>query len=325
MGNMMKDELIEAFDRAAAEVRIALICGLWRHSAEPLSACERLAQEQPDLDWQVGVEELDRWVSSDWIPSHDEQFAAMESFGLISLPSEEKAVLALELGHRYSGYAIPMTPEIEAQFEAALATFEKWKADGEPRGFTWEEVKERTRVLAEIRRRPLLECLLPRETIELLGKRTLGWSAEQGFVAWAKGMLEAGAESRALRTLASLNPPFDPREIEDLLNRAATELRIKPVAGKAAVDRYLLDLAHRVLEEDDYEQTVATIAQVCVETNFPEDLKLWHKFHEQLEELRRGGRVDQWLDGTYDHEPDRVARFLAVRYLQNRLGLPRSG
>jgi len=72
----------------------------------------------------------------------------------------------------------------------------------------------------------------------LLHRRNLGFASEADHVHWAVDTMVAGLDSRGLRFLAGLVPPYDPVEVRDYFWQAMEELGIEHPGSEESLDLY---------------------------------------------------------------------------------------
>lgn len=72
--------------------------------------------------------------------------------------------------------------------------------------------------------------------------------SHQDWVDWAVEAILAGYDSRSLRVLAGLQPPFDDSEINRLSKNAFIELNIPPLTRGNCVPHYVVPILRRILD-----------------------------------------------------------------------------
>jgi len=139
--------------------------------------------------------------------------------------------------------------------------------------------------------------------IRLLRNRGLRAEDEAAScVRWAISTLEGGRDSDGLRSLASLEAPFDFLEVQNGVDRAFQELSIGPLHGPAAVTAYAAELIQAMLRNTVFDQTaLAELRDLCRQHDYQADLLMFYRMQDALDEFPiLPERDGSWRGATRD-------------------------
>ncbi|MCM3729787.1 hypothetical protein M3226_30100 [Neobacillus cucumis] len=113
------------------------------------------------------------------------------------------------------------------------------------------------------------------------------------YVNWALKMLENDNDSFSLNILSSLREPLNIFEVEDYFRRVLRELNLKEPSFEECAEYYILQIAKRILEEDENNaiDLAYKIYEVVRELDYPDDLEEWYKISEMIDDFRYGDNI----------------------------------
>lgn len=113
------------------------------------------------------------------------------------------------------------------------------------------------------------------------------------YVNWALKMLENDNNSFSLNILSSLREPLNIFEVEDYFRRVLRELNLQEPSFEECAEYYILQLAKRILEEDENNalDLAYKIYEVVRELDYSDGLEEWYNISEMIDEFRYGGNI----------------------------------
>lgn len=122
------------------------------------------------------------------------------------------------------------------------------------------------------------------ETIKLLAERHMGMATYEQYIDWAVSCLEAGIDSKNIRTLASLQKPLYSSEVEDYFNRSLKDLSWELPEPKECIIEYARSFAGEILAGQVTPlEGCRKIYRVVVVLAYPRELMPWLYLDEGLE------------------------------------------
>jgi hypothetical protein len=187
----------------------------------------------------------------------------------------------------------------------------------------------------------------------VFGKRALHRICSADYIDWADEMLEQDYDTPHLRILAGLDRRNSIVEVEPYFIHSLKELNIEQVEPKAAVQAYACDIAQQIIDGKftSAREAIKTLYQICVDTNYDPDYRVWLDLDDALDCLHCGDfpysypsatlenidriikqEAENWIAGitasavvtAHPLEPPAWGRWIADR-LWSRLNIARSG
>lgn len=127
-------------------------------------------------------------------------------------------------------------------------------------------------------------------TAEIRALRGLERMIDARGVDWALSLLEGGHNEASIAVLAGEMPPFNPFEMNELVDRALKELGIAPHNSREdAANAFASVKVKQYLDEYmSAEQMLAELSALCIELNYLDEIYDFYLFHFGLDDLKHG-------------------------------------
>lgn len=127
-------------------------------------------------------------------------------------------------------------------------------------------------------------------TVEIRALRAMGRMMDAKAVDWALALLEGGHNETSVAVLAGELPPFNPFEMNELVDRALKELEIAPHGSRedAAVAFTSVRVKQHLDKQMSAEQMLAELSALCIELDYLDEIYDFYLFHFGLDDLKHG-------------------------------------
>jgi hypothetical protein len=131
-------------------------------------------------------------------------------------------------------------------------------------------------------------------TSEVVAFRGLGRHVDERWPQWALEMIEAGAVSGSLGSLAALCPPFNAFEMPELVDSSLRDMGVQSAQSVACAVRMVISIrATQILAgKMELDQALSELASLYEELIHPEDLQDFWLLHLAKQDLIDD--EDQW-------------------------------
>jgi hypothetical protein len=147
--------------------------------------------------------------------------------------------------------------------------------------------------------------------------RAIGKISAEDYAVWAGEMLVQNHDSTSLRILAGLNRRDSIFEAQDYFLRAMKELNLEEPEPDAAVREYARETAKQIIDgQIEPQQGVRALYQICVATEYPEELMIWYELDDALDCLIASGYPYTYETATLENF-DSIVKEEAKKFVAN--------
>jgi hypothetical protein len=159
-------------------------------------------------------------------------------------------------------------------------------------------------------------------TIEIAAFRKLGRSVDARWVDWAVRMLELGADSDSICSLAGAFAPFNSFEMAELVDNALQDLDAAPIPSAASAARTITAIrAKQVLEGKlPIDIALAELSQLCIELDYLSDIYDFYLLHFAKEDLKFSDQQWYWSSATKENIDQVVTEHLQNWIAEHPIG-----
>lgn len=143
---------------------------------------------------------------------------------------------------------------------------------------------------------------IPPRTYEVQAGHLLGLEPIQNWVNWAVEIIVAGYDSQSLCILAALEPPFDAKEINRLVDKVFIELKIVPLKRENCIPYYIAPIVRQKLEGNlTRKEALEKLKDLCLATNYQKPLMDFYLLYFAVSDLEISEVQWYWKDANREN------------------------
>ena len=144
--------------------------------------------------------------------------------------------------------------------------------------------------------------MIPPETNESQAGYALNLLGAQELVNWAVDAIVSGSDSKNLRILAGLQPPFDQDEIRRLFNAILPDLPLDPLPEQLIIPTYIESILKKMLSEKlSRNEALRRLSDLCIQRNYDRALMDFYNLYYAKWDLDSGPVQWYWKDADHSN------------------------